>query len=206
MPQWIPKQKWKDQDVYIIGGGTSLKHFDWNLLKSKLTIGCNDAFLHGKDICKICIFGDINWFRLFHDKLEQYDGAVFTNCGSLYKSKIPWLWAMPRIAKGVSHKALAWNKNTGALAINLALLLGAKRVFLLGFDMKLSKDGKANWHPNNINKPNKDIYSEFIKGCTNLKKALPKEFPGIDIYNVTDDSDLNIFPKIGTKEFWKEKL
>ena len=206
MPQWIPEQKWKDEDVYIIGGGTSLESFNWNLLKSKLTIGCNDAFLHGKDICKICIFGDTKWFLANQEKLELYDGAVFTNCGKLYKSKIPWLWSMSRISRGLSQKALAWNKNTGALAIHLSLLLGAKKVYLLGFDMKLSKNGKANWHPNHIDKPNKDIYPEFIKGCENLKKALPKEFPGVEIFNVTDDSDLNVFPKISAKEFWKGKV
>ena len=53
MPIWIPQEKWKDEDVFIIGGGDSLRTFNFDVLKDELTIGCNTAFSLGSDICKI---------------------------------------------------------------------------------------------------------------------------------------------------------
>lgn len=203
MPKWIPEKVWNHQDVFIIGGGNSLEHFDWNLLRDKNTIGCNDAFKRGHKICKICILGDPLWFQSFKRELVRYKGIVFTNSSQLQKTNLPWLWTMPRKFYGLYKDALGWNSNTGAVAVNLALLLGAKRIFLLGFDMHLSKDGKSNWHQNRIDKPNERIYSKFLEGFKKLAIDLKEKFPDVEVINITDDSSLNLFPKIGVNEFWK---
>ncbi len=71
MPLWKPVKWWDGEDAFIIGGGGSLKSFDWNLLKLENTIGCNNAFQHGVDICKICVFGDVNWFKSFEQELHR---------------------------------------------------------------------------------------------------------------------------------------
>jgi len=205
MPRWIPEKIWNGQDVFIIGGGSSLERFDWNLLKNENTIGCNDAFRHGEEICKICIFGDIKWFMSFERELAHYKGIVFTNSSQLQETKVPWLWTMTRRGMGLYKDALGWNGNTGASAINLALLLGAKRIFLLGFDMHLSQGNKANWHQNRLNKPNKNIYSKFLKGFGKLVVDLKKKFPDVQVINVTNDSSLDLFPKIDVDKFWKER-
>lgn len=210
MPYWKPDPKWKDQDVFIIGGGVSLEKFDWELLRPDdvFTIGCNDAYLRGPDVCNICFFGDIKWWRKHQRDLELYrasgKGAVFTHCPQLQtrKDNTPWLWKMNRNGRGLYTDALCWNKNTGAGAVNLALLLGAQRVFLLGFDMHLT-GGRSNWHDNSLDKPNENVYPRFLKGFERLNKDLPIKFPGREIFNVTDDSSLDSFPKIGTKEFWE---
>jgi len=205
MPRWIPEKIWNNQDVFILGGGNSLERFDWNILKNENTIGCNDAFKHGKEICKICIFGDVKWFRTFERELALYKGSVFTNSSQLQKTNLPWLWTMTRKAYGLHKDALGWNGSTGTCAINLAVLLGAKRIFLLGFDMHLSKDKRANWHPNRLDKPNKDIYSKFLRGFRKLAVDLKEKFPDTQVVNVTDDSSLDLFPKVGVDEFWKER-
>ena len=205
MPPWKPEEKWKGKDVFIIGGGLSLEKFDWNLLTNELTIGCNTAFALGESVCKICIFGDYKWFKIFENELALYKGIVFTSNPKLYKSKLPWLWTMMRIGKGLSHKALGHNLNTGSDAINLALILGAKRVFLLCFDMHLSKEGRPNWHKRTITPPNAKAYVKFIKGFESVAADLKEKFPDRQIINITDDSSLNMFPKIGCKKFWEER-
>ena len=111
---------------------------------------------------------------------------------------------MPRKASGLAADALAWNANTGASAVNLALILGAKRVFLLGFDMHLSNE-RQNWHENLLNKPDKAVYQKFIEGFGRLSKSLNKVFPGREIVNVTDNSSMNCFPKVNCKQFWDER-
>jgi len=204
MPIWIPTPKWKGQDVFIIGGGKSLEYFDWNLLKDERTIGCNDAYLHGSDICKICLFGDSKWFKLHRDRLAEYKGVIFTNVGRLYNIELDWVWSMKRMATGIHSDALGWNFNTGASAINLAVLLGASKIYLLGFDMHLT-DGKNNWHENPLDKPNSDIFTNFNNGFKCVAKDMKAKFPDVKIVNVTDKSSLHLFPKKGVKEFWDER-
>lgn len=206
MPAWIPEAKWEGDDAFIIGGGPSLRDFDWKLLKDELTIGCNNAYVLGADVCKICIFGDAKWFRKHRDKLAEYKGVLFTNSKQFSHTKIEWLWTMPRKAKGLGARALGWNSNTGAAAVNLALVLGAKRIFLLGFDMHLSEDGNPNWHDALMDKPNAAVYEKFVVEFTSVSIDCKKLFPGREIINVTDNSDLDVFPKVGCEEFWKERV
>jgi len=204
MPRWKPVETWKDRDVFIIGGGRSLKSFNWNLLKDECVIGCNDAFQLGEDICNICIFGDKKWFKEFKTELMQYKGIVFTSFKEFHYTQNDWIWTLERPAKGLSKTKLCWNRSTGANAINLALILGAKRVCLLGFDMKLT-DSKPNWHDKILSKPRASVYTNFIHGMLQVKRRLPSVFPGREIVNVTDSSDLNVFPKISLKTFWKDR-
>jgi len=208
MPPWKPESKWKGQDVFVIGGGDSLRNFDWTFFKNELTIGCNTAFRLGKDVCKICFFGDAKWFKKFKRDLNQYEvtgGVIFTSAPQLYKTRLSWLWTMGREARGLHTDALGWNDNTGASAVNLALILGAKTVYLLGFDMKLSKEGKSNWHDHLIAKPSESVYPKFVTGFQFVKKDLPKVFPGRQIINITDDSCLDCFPKISVKDFFAKR-
>jgi len=204
MPKWKPEKIWDGEETFIIGGGDSLKNFNWNLLKPLLTIGCNDAYKLGSDICKICFFGDSNWFEKHEQRLKAYNGVVFTNSGKIMKQNIPWVWSTMRKGIGLHQNAVGWNKNTGAAAVNLAMLLGAKTIFLLGFDMQLSKDGKSNWHENEVSKPNPKIYDKFITGFDHVNNGLSK-FPGVEVVNITDNSRLEFFPKIGVNEFWSRR-
>ena len=206
MPKWIPETIWRGHNVFVIGGGASLKDFDWTRLQHKLTIGCNDAYTLGEEVCKICVFGDIGWFRVHQHSLSLYKGTVFTNVPQLFTTKIPWLWSLPRKASGFHVNELGWNENTGAAAINLALILGAKRVFLLGFDMCLSKNSKSNWHDNSINKrQSKLIYQKFLSHEKRMAADLVSKFPDTEVINITKQSALNIFPKVDFDEFWKKE-
>ena len=206
MPRWKPVETWKDRDVFIIGGGDSLKGFDWSLLKNECTIGCNSAFILGSETCKICFFGDSKWFRKFHIELTKFDGLVFTSHRDYAYRKDDWIWYVQRQAKGLSKTKLGWNKNTGASAINLALILGAKNVYLLGFDMKLSPSGRPNWHDKVIDKPDNEIYKKFCKACVQVAQDLPVKFPGRNVVNINDSSNLAVFPKISVSEFWNNRV
>ena len=203
MPIWQPEEKWKGLEVFIIGGGPSLKEFDWDLLKPEMTIGCNTAFTLGEDVCKICVFGDTNWFDRFEKRLLNFKGVVFTNLPNFLHTKKPWIWTMKRKKIGLGVNELGWNANTGALAINLALILGAKIVNLLGFDMGLSDKQEPNWHTESIEKPDKDVYSKFIAAFENVERDRKKLFPNSRIVNVTNGSRLNVFPKVNFDVFWK---
>jgi hypothetical protein len=182
-------------DVYIIGGGPSLIGFDWNRLTNKLTLGCNDAYQLGPAICKACVFGDLKWFAYHDEELAKFPNPRFTNEPSLYVHSPDWLLCMRREGNGLHQNALGWNGNTGAVAINLALVLGAQRVFLLGYDMKAPSKNLVNWHVHNVSKPNMNSYERFKRGMESVKNNLPSVFPGREIINIGPDSDLDCFPK-----------
>ena len=97
MPEWKPEPIWKDQEAFIIGGGPSLRDFDWSLLRDKNTIGCNNAFRLGPDICKICLFVDCGFIfsgrkkkrEGFYRELAKFPNWVVTNTRHLQTCREP---------------------------------------------------------------------------------------------------------------------
>ena len=202
----VPKPIWSGQDVYIIGGGPSLEKFDWNLLKGKKTIGCNNAYQLGYEVCKVCIFGDKKWYHNHKESLASYIGVVYGAEPSLQEKSIsPNIQMLKRYARGICEDGVGWNGNTGFTAINLAILLGAKRIYLLGFDMKRTAD-RSNWHINNLDKNPPSVYQKFINWSKYVKKDWETKYSHIEIINVTDDNALEIFPKVGVAEFWEKEV
>ena len=84
--------------------------------------------------------------------------------------------------------------------MNLALILGARRVLLLGFDMRIGAKRKANWHDVRYEPANAEVYNRFISQMRPLVKSITKVFPGSEIINVTHSSNLDLFPKVTLEE------
>jgi len=221
MPHWSPGPIWHQEDAYIIGGGASLSSFDWSLLRGKHTIGCNSAYSLGEAICEITIFGDLQWWERIGKKgMEKigYKGLVVGCSPRLHNDNTPWLLRMERNkTKWLGTDSLLWVGNTGGLAINLALILGAKRVFLLGFDMTLlprkdpttgkEEDPKprANWHDLRYEPEKKQVYKRFVNEMRHIPKSLKKDYPDREIINVSDGSSkLDLFPTISMEECFRK--
>lgn len=205
---WDPRNFWKNEDVVIIGGGTSLRGFNWELLKPYNVIGCNSAFRLGVEICKVCVFGDAKFYDKFSAQLSQFAGIVVTNCPHDRAHREPWIRFLKRRPRGLFDDGvhLGWNGNTGALAINLALCMGAKRVFLLGYDMTPDEEHKPNWHDYQIEKLNPVVYEKFLNGFDCISAQLGKVFPGREVYNVTTESNLTCFPWVDPKVLFGDKV
>lgn len=202
MPKHDPLPDWSGEDVFIIGGGPSLRRFRFAQLNGKNTIGCNHAFLLGAEACNIAAFGDFNFFKQYLAPLAAYKGWVVTNCRIGGQKNYSWLRYIPRLENGLSPTLarLGWNQNTGALAVNLALALGAARVFLLGFDMSAvpPEDGegkRTHWHDTPMQDQRDEHYEKFRRGFDRVARDLPVHFPGREVLNVTDGSSkLTAFP------------
>lgn len=188
--------------VFIIGGGPSLKGFNWNVLRSKNTIGCNTAFELGEDVCKYCFFGDIQFLNKNRWDLKKYKGKLITNFPGLQDSTCEWLHTMRRLPSGLSSEpdALAWNSNSGAAAINLALLLGARTVYLLGFDNG-PHDSQLNWHDKTAFRGTVVGYDRHREGLNTVARLYPEIFPGTEVINLNPFSRLECFPKKTFKKY-----
>ena len=209
--RWVPDNRWLAEDAYIIGGGPSLATFDWSLLHPKNTIGCNSAFALGPAVCRVCYFGDEKFFRerdpetrrMFSDGLREYSeagGLVVTDHPHAYFAGHPWVRWLPRQPRGLGTAAIGFNTNSGSAAINLALLLGAARVFLLGFDMQLGAAGTANFHKKSIEPPDARVYGKMLAAMQLVAQQLPVVFPGREVINVNDGGRLACFPRVGVAE------
>lgn len=192
--RWKPEKWWAGLDAVLIGGGPSLSTFEWDRLIPYKTIGCNDAYSLGSDICDVAVFGDQGWFNHHRRGLQEFGNPVFTNQPYLHTDGPAWLYTMAREGDGLHCDALGWGGNTGCIGVNLALLLGVKRVFLLGMDMKLGTQKQTNWHQENVTKPNDASYKRFTMGFQRIADVLPDVFPGCEVINLGPDSELKMFP------------
>jgi len=202
MPNWIPKPEWKGQSAFLIGGGSSLRGFDFGLLRGKNTIGCNDAYRLGPEIIQYCLFADPSFWGKNREGLAGFKGKVVTCAAVLHNNPIPWLLQMRRIRDGLHEEnILGWNYSTGAAAINLAISLGAHRIFLLGYDLGILPNGEngkpvSHWHDAHPTPPREQAYLRFLRGFHTLAASL-KRYPHVEVLNVTDGSSkLDIFPKM----------
>ena len=88
---------------------------------------------------------------------------------------------------GIDGKIHCLN-NSGAQAIGLAYYLGAKKIILIGYDMKVADSGKIHWfgsHPKGLrNTPSR--YTSWIPHLKELANGLKKL--GIDVVNCTLDT------------------
>jgi len=194
MSYWKPDNRWEGSDVFVIGGGPSLSGFDWTLLKGKHTIGCNVAFKLGADVCNVCFFSDLKWFLVFSHELRAFTGDVVTHCQRVLPqiNEHPYLKVLRRAADGLQPDALGFGGNSGCGAVNLAFLLGARRVFLLGFDCK--HEAQHHWHSWTIEDPNPHAFPKFLEGWCAVARDLPR-WPGREIVNLCPDSAIPFFPK-----------
>lgn len=228
---WRVPRIWDGGDVWIIGGGASVpKQFNipdsvikkvvdgaspklyspyMSALHDKHVIGINVAYLLG-DWIDMIFFGDGGFFLKHVQGLSQFPNLKIS-CHPK-ANNVDWVKYLPREgshSRGISTSPsrISWNGNSGAAAISVAAHAGAKRIILLGFDMKLSTDSYQHWH---------DIYGRHKSGYKNRKGKinLPfmrhlRGFPqiasdakklGIEILNANPDSAINCFPKYSVNE------
>lgn len=95
---------------------------------------------------------------------------------------------------GLSDKrnGLMTGQNSGHQAINLAVLLGARRILLLGFDMK-SSGGKTHWFGEHPTRTDESIFSAMLNNFPHMVRPLAAL--GVEVINCTPGSALQCFPK-----------
>lgn len=97
-------------------------------------------------------------------------------------------------ADGICH-----GHNSGYQAINLAVMLGARRIILLGYDMKPADDGRIHWHEEH---PVKTPANVFTQSMLPAYKTIvePLQERGIEVINTSLSSALTCFKKMPLEE------
>lgn len=186
---------WPGSTIAIIGGGPSVAQVNLDVLFKFRTIGVNHAFRLGP--VDLCWFGDFGWYETNKNDLAKFAGLKATCCTQLPEENWPGIKRLRRSRKqfGIESErsdAVAWNHNSGASAINAAYHLGAKRVLLVGFDMKRVA-GRTHYH--NFYGPTpkeKKTYDRHLKGFDQI--AIDAMLLGLEIINCTPGSAITQFP------------
>lgn len=85
-------------------------------------------------------------------------------------------------------------KNSGFQALNVAVLAGAKRVILLGYDGAIAKDGTSHWHGGHPKPSTARTYEQFRQAFSAAEGALEKA--GVSVVNCSPGTAINSFPKV----------
>jgi len=199
---------WAGRRCFIIGGGESLKGFDFSRLDGELTIGINKAFQFYQDATinyamdstfydsvKKGLYDEISGENLW-DKWLSFRGLrVFLTPMEIkefgkevYLVKRLFDFKVSRNLQDGIHGG----RNSGFGAIMLAVALGASTIYLLGYDMK-AKD-RSHWHGGYPDRDKLDFNRKLEGYRQEIQGALPwiGKF-GVNVINLTPGSELKCF-------------
>jgi len=186
---------WKGETVFIIGGGPSLRDFNWNSLIGKKTIAINKS-LSSYPNADIMYWTDSRVYSWLKKEIDEFKGPKYTiRDHPSYLGDVKILKKGNKFGLEESKDTLSHGNNSGYAAINLAYHLGVKRIILLGYDM--GNDGKTGHHHSGYPVPvtGDDIYrNQFIPGFKIIADLLKEK--GVEVYNASPKSLLNVWPKI----------
>ena len=203
----LPDGSWRGERCFIIGGGPSLKGFDFERLRGKgRIIAINRAFEH-IPFADILFFMDWKYFYNEIKKARLGDAVIAKwNAFGGYKA---FLNMVGRRADDVHHirslgptglsrslrGGLYHGNNSGCGALNLAFCLGCNPIYLLGFDFKYDADGTSHWHDGYRRHVAESITRGFAKRFETVE-AMLKKLPGGGprVVNLNRESGLRAFP------------
>jgi len=212
----LPDRSWKGKPCVIVGGGPSLKDFDWRLLRGRRVIGVNRVY---EKFDPTIIFSmDTRFLRWILDGkygLETLDIFLRSKAYKVwlctYNCKLPEDILIARVWGNYSQgfrafpatmrEGIGHGNNSGYGALNLAACLGATPIFLLGFDMRYGTEqpkARTHWHEGHPIPHRPDTVKGFIK-YFQLAATRAKEM-GLQVINLNPDSALPYFPKKPFKE------
>jgi hypothetical protein len=195
------------QDVFIVGGGSSLTNFDFGLLHDKVTVAINSAYLKLPN-ASVLYWCDEPWAA------QNYDNLVRHPCKRRFMARFNVTDAMLAHSKGIvgctylrrtgifgldDNRDNVHGNNSGAHALNLIANMKPKRILLLGFDMcHINK--KSHWHDLQTLPVHRDIYTNSFIPCIE-SMAKPLADRNIEVINCSIESRLLCFPKIVVEKY-----
>ena len=184
---------WPGATVVCIGGGPSLTKADVEFVRGKArVIAVNDAYKLAPwaDVLYGC---DGKWWN-WHKGVPSFIGLKYC---MTYDKNIKW----PGVARlrndgprelCLQRDGLRNGRNSGYQAINLAVLLGATRIILLGYDMKPA-GRKNHWFGEHPRSASSLPYRDWLAAFSSLPKPLQQL--GVEVINCSRDTALTTFPR-----------
>jgi hypothetical protein len=190
----VPPRLFNDE-VLILGGGPSLKWYDWSRLPAWTSIiAINDAYRRALK-ADVLYFADELWGKANKDDINAtFEGRLVVTRQPLSPSDARVVGSRLRVvdrgwgcnlSRSPSHLS---GFDGGSNAINLAYLGGAKRILLLGFDMR-----PGSWHGRSYPDSCPDTHYDrfFMPSHRGMAEELEKT--ECEVINITPGSALQCY-------------
>lgn len=138
------------------------------------------------------IASDVRWWQ-WHKGAADFTGLKYATSKHVRWKGVQILRNSGAKGLDLDPSGLRHGINSGYRAINLAVHFGAKRILLLGYDMKRGDDPKRleHWHGEHP-VPSRSPYASFVRYYRTLVEPLQQI--GVDVLNCTPGSALDCFP------------
>lgn len=216
-------REWEDATVAILAGGPSFGFDQASRIivgqaRGLRVIAVNDAYLLVPH-ADVCYFADSEWWAwqtkgIRRSALGLSADEVRARFAAFKGEKCSIRWSGMNVEDEAVHilrnkhgehvhgdgisldpTCLVSGKNSGFQAINLAILAGAKRILLLGFDGKPDESGRNHWFGEN---PRAVRWDQFYENMRRAFSAAEREIEaaGVSVINCNPASRIDSFPKM----------
>ncbi len=197
MPEvWAVPPIWRGATVVCLGGGPSLTGADAARCRGRArVIAINDAYRLAPwaDLLYFC---DHRWWSWHRDTaaFKSFAGVRVTLDARVAAEEpsVHYVHNAGREGLNLDRGHLMTGRNSGYQAINLAVQLGAKRILLLGYDMR-AVDGRTHWFGDHPTETRPGVYVGAMLPMFETIAA-PLAASGVEVVNCTPGSALATFP------------
>lgn len=195
------ERAWEGRTVVCMATGPSLTAAQVEVVRSSRapSIAVNDAYLLAP-FADVLYFADVKWQKWHKDRAE-FKAFAGQRCSiflgvDLKLGGVHLLKQASHMGLSTDPGAICTGSNSGYQAINIAVLAGAKRIVLIGYDSQPT-GGKQHFfgeHPDRSHAPYDVIRHRFADLVEPTKKL------GVEILNATPGSSIACFPKVNLAE------
>lgn len=187
------------QPVFIVGGGPSLRGFDWERLRDKNVIAINRAY-EVVPQAAVLWWSDARFWRHHRDGITGHRAPYKATCTTGYfpEDEVP-SWVFQYGMTGVSGfdtdpTHLRHGNNSAYAAQHLAAHLGAKLEILLGVDMRHGPKGESHFHEGHGFQHLEETLTNYMAPYfKSLQEPLAER--GVAVLNASVDSALTVWPR-----------
>lgn len=194
---FIPPREWQEETCLVVGGGRSIADLGHDKILPRFEgrypiIACNSSFLIVPS-CEVLFGADQRWWNENRWNIGRHLGFwKVTRRPLAGKQPYPVHYVRSEHKGGLSlDPGVIYGRNSGHLALNLALHFGASRVILVGFDLVTDQRGPQNWHTLHSRPANVDAFKTWIGDLELAAPILRKN--SISVLNANPNSAINCF-------------
>lgn len=196
----IVPRAWVGETAVLLATGPSLCAEDVQYCRGRAKVlAIKDAITLAPwaDVLYGCGADSGRWWPTHGESLRAFTGLRYT----LDPKAATWADVLtPGAMTGLSANPHTLNtgKNSGYQAINLAVLLGATTIVLLGYDLQPAPDGRQHFHGDHPWATAPLPYAEFLKAFPSLIDPLTRL--GVRVVNSSRQTALTCFPRVPLAE------
>lgn len=198
---------WAGAVVAILGGGPSLTREQIDICRDTTTTIVINSSVYAAPWADLLYFCDAKWYRWNEAAVRDFRGMRVTLENEKLRDELPDLVCMRNDSKGSSERregfcsdpsGLRTGGNSGYQALHLAVHMGARRILLLGYDMRPGPGGRMHHYPEHPTPTNPDAVRFWAPRFRSLIEPLARL--GVEVLNCTPGSLIDCFPRVDLLE------